>query len=135
MLEDRRPLHQRRPFRSFRKNGLRRTYCTGATVLLSAWTAHAQDGDADHLRQLAEAERIAGRVTAIHLVEAYHALGVSTVRAQTESPRAWAEAFCAHASREFTWNGVWRVIVYAPKEDHPAHTCRIPTSPDRLNLD
>jgi hypothetical protein len=117
------------------RTGRRRACCAGVVVFLGACAAQAHDLDAEHLRQLVEAEEIAGRVTAIRLVEAYRALGVTTARREMDTARAWADAFCARATREFTWNSAWRLIVHMPEQGRRAYSCRIPTTPDRLTLD
>jgi hypothetical protein len=98
-----------------------------------ATSAVARGLDTENLRLLAHSEKNAGRVIGMHLVEAYHAIGVTTAHPQIGLAREWGESFCARASSAFTWDQSWSVIVYADQDEHPAHSCRIPTTPDRLN--
>jgi hypothetical protein len=104
---------------------------------ISAWFATsagvARGHDAENLRLLAHSEKNAGRVVAMHLVEAYRAIGVTTAHPQIGLAREWGESFCARASSAFTWDHSWSLIVYADRGEQPAHSCRIPTTPNRLN--
>lgn len=106
-----------------------------AIALFGASTSRAGDLDAENLRWLAQAERNAGKVVAIHLVEAYQAIAMTTASPHIISAREWSESFCERATNQFTWDRRWRLIVYTPERDQPAHSCRIPSKPERLNAE
>jgi hypothetical protein len=111
-----------------------RLFLRGAPLLvLAATIAHAEVGDADALRGMAQAEKDAGRVSGFRVVEPYRAIGVTTApsvartsaEAEAEAAREWAKRFCAAASRDFQWDRRWRLIVHAYGQPHPAYTCVI----------
>ena len=103
-----------------------------ALVIFGASASSARDLDAENLRRLAQAERNAGNVAAVHLVEAYQAIAITTTLPHS-SAREWSESFCRRATNQFMWDRKWRLIVYVQEHDQPAHSCRIPTKPERLN--
>ena len=113
----------------------RLVWIAAALVLFGASTSRARDLDAENLRWLAQAEKNAGNVAAIHLVEAYQAIAMTTTSPQISSAREWSESFCTRATDQFMWDRKWRLIVYVPGRDQPAHSCRIPTKPERLNAE
>jgi hypothetical protein len=115
-------------------------FLVGASLIVfAAAIAHAEVGDADALRGMAQAEKDAGRVSRFHLVEPYRALGVTTApsvprnaAAEVEAAREWAERFCGAASRDFQWDRRWKLIVYAHGQPHRAYSCLIPKMAQRL---
>jgi hypothetical protein len=102
-------------------------------VLLAAVIAHAEVGNADTLRRIAQAEKDAGRVSSFRVMETYRAIGVTTAppatRASTEVSaevaREWAKRFCAAAAQDYQWDHRWRLTVYAHGQPRPAYTCSI----------
>jgi hypothetical protein len=89
-----------------------RRFLVGARlVVLAAATAHAEVGDADALRGMAQAEKDAGRVSGFLVVVPYRAIGVTTAHsvgrasaeAESDAAREWAKDF-ARPLRE-TSNG------------------------------
>lgn len=110
-------------------------WIVAAMILFGASTSRASDLDAENLRGLAQAERNAGKVVAVHVVEAYQAIAITTTSPQISAAREWSESFCTRATNQFTWDRKWRLIVYVPGHDQPAHSCRIPTKPERLNAE
>jgi hypothetical protein len=96
-------------------------------VLLAAAIAHAEVGNADTLRRIAQAEKDAGRVSSFRVVETYRAIGVTTAppvtRASTEvsaeAAREWAKRFCAAAAQDYQWDHRWRLTVYGSRAAPP----------------
>ena len=105
-----------------------------ASFIIFAATAHAEIGDANALRGMAQAEKDAGRVSTFRVVEPYRAIGVTTAppaaaaspEAEAEAAREWATRFCAAASRDFQWERRWKLMVYAHGQPHRPYSCMIP---------
>jgi hypothetical protein len=91
--------------------------------------AFANDLDSENLRGLAQTEIDAGQVTTVHVVEAYHVLGISM--SHHRIPRAWGAAFCASATRNFVWDRTWTVMVYGHQQEQPSYSCQIGSAPNR----
>jgi hypothetical protein len=116
------------------KSGKRWTSLAMIFVVLGSSAAFAQGVDTEKLRGLIETEKNAGRVRTIHVVEAYHAVGITSAHPRVELARAWGESFCAHASRSFAWDRPWTLMVYIHQHEQPAYSCQIPTMPNRFNI-
>src|SRR5271166_4111038 len=77
--------------------------------VFSAASALGQTGDSATLRGMVQAEKDAGRLSGYHIAETFGAVGATTSRSATHgdreneprAARAWAEAFCASATRNF----------------------------------
>jgi hypothetical protein len=98
-------------------------------VSLVSSAASANDFDSENLRGLAQTEMDAGRVTTVHVVEAYHVMGIVT--SHHRMPREWGEGFCSHATRVFVWRRTWTVMVYAHREAQASYSCQIGTVSNR----
>jgi hypothetical protein len=111
----------------------RRLLLGAPLIVLAAAIAHAEVGDADALRGMAQAEKDAGRVSGFHVVELYRVIGVTaapsmaraSAEAKAEAAREWAKKFCAAASRDFRWDHRWKLIVYAHGQPHSSYSCAI----------
>ena len=118
----------------------RRLLFGAPSIVLAAAIAHAEVGDADALRGMAQAEKDAGRVSGFHVVEPYRVIGVTTApsmarasaEAKAEAAREWAKKFCAAASRDFQWDRRWKLIVYAHGQPHSSYSCVILKTAQRL---
>ena len=118
-------------------------FLLGAPFIILAWTAHAEVGDAEDLRSMAQAAKDAGDLSSFHVVESYRAIGVTTAPSATQNDfeveakiaREWGNTFCAAASRGFEWNRRWRLIVYASGQSHITYSCLIPKAAQHLERD
>ena len=120
-----------------------RRFLLGAPFIILAWTAHAEVGDAEALRSMAQAAKDAGHLSSFHVVESYRAIGVTTAPSATRNnfeveakiAREWGNTFCAAASRDFQWNRRWRLIVYASGQSRLTYSCLIPRTALHLDRD
>jgi hypothetical protein len=80
---------------------------------------------------MAETEQQAGRLASYRVVEVYRAVAATVAPATPSAAglqrtaRAWAEGFCADASRRFVWEQPWRLIVHEGGPDGRRITCVI----------